>query len=143
MKQEEIPAETEADSARWWKSHLNTIGLFIGTHGLAVFLVVFYTVYLYPRSEAERKEWIEQITRIRQIIEPETRTLTATQADAVLSIARRSFIQDLQHTVFQSTRFRDEGGWGGSENSMRFWNEDFRFSNLTDKTARSNEKAAT
>lgn len=110
----------------WWKSQLNIIGLFIGTHGLAVFLVVFYTVYLYPRSEAERKEWIEQITRVRQLIEPETRALTATQAEAVLSIARRSFSQDLQSNLELFSNYSERGGMSWSDSSISFWGEDFR-----------------
>jgi hypothetical protein len=108
----------QASVAPWWKGHLNFIGLFIGTHGLAVFLVVYYTVYLYPKAERERGEWIEQITRVRQLLEPETRALTSAQADAVLSIAKTAFIQQLQAEIQLLERFSDRGmSW--SESSIK------------------------
>jgi hypothetical protein len=35
---------------------LKTIGLFIGTYGLAVFLVIYYAIRLYPEIQKERGE---------------------------------------------------------------------------------------
>lgn len=123
-----VQPENPSTEMIWWKGHLNVIGLFIGTHGLAVFLVVFYTVYLYPRGEEERKQWIEQITSIRMLVEPETRKLTILQADAVLSIAKRAFTQDLQLNLKLMLQNNDSSvGWSGSDSSIRFWNEEFIF----------------
>lgn len=123
-----VQPENPSTEMIWWKGHLNVIGLFIGTHGLAVFLVVFYTVYLYPRGEAERKEWIEQITSIRMLVEPATRTLTTSQADAVLSIAKRAFIQDLQLNLELMLQNNNSFvSWSRDDDSIRFWNEEFIF----------------
>jgi hypothetical protein len=80
----------------WWKEPLNVAGLFIGTHGLAVFLVIYYTIYLYPRAETERGQWITEISSIRQLLDPETRSLSLPQAETVLGIAKFAFIQRLQ-----------------------------------------------
>ena len=137
-----VQPENPSTDMTWWKGHLNVIGLFIGTHGLAVFLVVFYTVYLHPRGEAERKEWIEQITSIRMLVEPVTRTLTISQADAVLSIAKRAFTQDLQlrlELVAQQNDLTATMNWGGGD--IEFWGEMFIFEDKYVSSAPVNEQA--
>lgn len=76
---------------------LQVVGNFIGTHGLAVFLVIFYTLIIYPQSQNERKEWIEEITKVKQMIDPKSRPINYIQADAVLRIVTSSFIERLNY----------------------------------------------
>jgi hypothetical protein len=73
--------------------YLATIGQFVGTYGLAVFLVVYYAIKLYPQVEAERGKWIEEITRLRQLVDPATRSLTRHHAEAILKLAAYSFFE--------------------------------------------------
>ncbi len=75
---------------------LNKIGIFIATHGLAVFLVVYYAVWMYPQLRKERKEWIEQITRLRQLVDPETRPLTIRQAEVAFELAINAYLDKLR-----------------------------------------------
>jgi hypothetical protein len=75
---------------------LKTIGLFIGTYGLAVFLVVYYAIRLYPEIQKERGEWIRQITLLRQLIDPGNRSLTMDQAKVVLQLVSGAFADRLK-----------------------------------------------
>jgi hypothetical protein len=75
---------------------LNQIGIFIATHGLAVFLVVYYAVWMYPQLREERKDWIEQITRLRQLVDPETRPLTIRQAEVAFELAINAYLDKLR-----------------------------------------------
>jgi hypothetical protein len=75
---------------------LKTIGLFIGTYGLAVFLVVYYAVRLYPEIQKERGEWIRQITILRQLIDPGNRSLTRDQANVVLQLVSSILVDRLK-----------------------------------------------
>lgn len=88
---------------------LHVVGNFIGTHGLAVFLVVFYTLIIYPQSQNERKEWIEEITRVKQMIDPKSRPINYIQADAILRIVTSSFIERLIYNSRDITSFSDLG----------------------------------
>ncbi len=72
--------------------NLQTVGVFIGTHGLAVFLVVYFTLFLYPKMESERGEWIRDITELKQLVNPATRPVTAQQAEAILNIVASNFV---------------------------------------------------
>ena len=83
------------------QSTLSAISGFIGTHGLAVFLVVFYAVVIYPQSQKERSDWIEQITRVRLLVDPGTRPLSIPQADAVYRIVIESFSEKLRNIADQ------------------------------------------
>src|SRR5437868_6193452 len=76
--------------------YLETIGKFVGTYGLAVFLVLYYAVRLYPEIQKERAEWIRQITRLRQLVDPATRPLTRDQARTVLQLASDAFADRLR-----------------------------------------------
>jgi hypothetical protein len=75
---------------------LETIGKFVGTYGLAVFLVLYYAVRLYPEMQKERGEWIKQITRLRQLVDPISRPLTREQAKTVMQITSDGFADRLQ-----------------------------------------------
>jgi len=90
---------------------LETIGKFIGTYGLAVFLVLYYAVKLYPEMQRERGEWIRQITRLRQLVDPGTRPLTRDQAKTVMQLASDAFADRLLFTLGAREAPR---GWGSS-----------------------------
>lgn len=75
---------------------LKAVGLFLGTYGLAVFLVVYYAIRLYPEIQKERGEWIRQITILRQLIDPGNRSLTRDQARVVLDLASDAFTDRLK-----------------------------------------------
>ena len=80
-------------------NYLETIGKFIGTYGLAVFLVLYYAVKLYPEMQRERAEWIRQITRLRQLVDPGTRPLTRDQAKTVMQLASDALADRLLFTL--------------------------------------------
>jgi len=99
-----LPPEEANIGANSWLSdqgdvmnldYLETIVKFIGTYGLAVFLVLYYAVKLYPETQKERDEWIRQITRLRQLVDPATRPLTRDQARTVLQLASDSLADRL------------------------------------------------
>lgn len=90
-----------------FKDTLEVIGKFVGTHGLAVFLVVFYTVAIYPQSQKEREQWIEQITKLRQLVDPATRPINELQADAILNISSSYFIDALSNRVQRDKQYED------------------------------------
>lgn len=106
--------------------YLNVIGLFIGTHGLAVFLVVYYATILYPELRQERGDWIEQITRLRQLVDPTTRPLNRSQAEAVLGIITNVHLERLRQNteIFASQR---DTSMSWSLDSIRFWGEEYEF----------------
>ena len=91
----------QAPAAQIDMSLLREIGVFVGTYGLAVFLVVYYAVKLYPELRSERGEWIREITKLRQLIDPATRSLTRDQAKAVLQLASDALVDRLR-LIFQS-----------------------------------------
>lgn len=121
------------DKFNLFESALKSIGLFIGTYGLAVFLVVYYAIKLYPELREERSEWIKQITAVRQIIDPETRPLTRVQADAVMDITINIYLSELKHAVDLFSRYYGEGGANSSENSVKIWDVEFEFNERSDE----------
>ena len=92
---------------------LKTIGLFIGTYGLAVFLVIYYAIRLYPEIQKERGEWIRQITILRQLIDPGTRSLTRDQTSVVLQLVSDAFVDRLAMGGGGKAFRRESGGWVG------------------------------
>jgi hypothetical protein len=60
--------------------------------GLAVFLVIYYAIRLYPEIQRERGEWIRQITLLRQLIDPGNRSITRDQAKVVLQLVSDAFL---------------------------------------------------
>ncbi|PSV47308.1 hypothetical protein [Photobacterium indicum] len=68
----------------------------VATHGLAVFLVIFYTLIIYPESQQERSAWIQEITKVRMLVDPVSRPLNTIQADAISKIAIDQFIARLR-----------------------------------------------
>lgn len=113
--------------------YLKSIGIFLGTYGLAVFLVVYYTVKLYPEVREERGMWIEEIAAIREIVDPETRPLTRLQAEAVMGLATKAFLRDVERglTYFVYGDRRSDG-MGSVEGGVAAWGERFRMSNAAD-----------
>jgi hypothetical protein len=87
--------------------YLETVGKFIGTYGLAVFLVLYYAVRLYPEIQKERAEWIRQLTRLRQLVDPASRPLTRDQARTVMQLASDALADRLRLVLDVS--FRDSG----------------------------------
>jgi hypothetical protein len=100
-------------------SYLETIGKFIGTYGLAVFLVLYYAVRLYPQMQKERDDWIRQITRLRQLVDPITRTLTRDQARTVLQLASDAFADRLR--LFLDSRGSSHGSLWSNEGEVKTW----------------------
>lgn len=78
---------------------LQQVGTFVGTYGLAVFLVVYYVLRMYPQVSAERKEWIAEVTRLEQLINPDTRPVTLSQAEVVGDIAIDAYMNKLSTLV--------------------------------------------
>lgn len=105
-------------------TYFNAIGIFIGTHGLAVFLVVYYTTVLYPRVTAERKEWIEEITMLRQLVNPETRPVNQNQAETILKIIATSFVEKLDlHSEYLTYQCDNPIEW--DTNSITLWGDEY------------------
>lgn len=110
--------------------YLETVGKFIGTYGLAVFLVLYYAVKLYPEIQKERAEWIRQITRLRQLVDPATRPLTRDQARTVLQLAGDA-LADRLRLALDAGFGVDRGMWspgGGSEEvTANLFGQEFSF----------------
>ena len=80
---------------------LSSFTEFIKDHGIAIFLVVFFVVYIYPEQARERKEWITQITKLQDSLDPTKRNITSEQSKIILELALESFIQSLTSTMSQ------------------------------------------
>tara|TARA_B110000467_G_scaffold5051_1_gene4394 strand:- start:3606 stop:4496 length:891 start_codon:yes stop_codon:yes gene_type:complete len=80
---------------------LASFGGFIKDHGIAIFLVVFFVIYIYPEQADERKEWITQITKLQDSLDPAKRNITSDQSKIILELALDNFIQSLQSTMSQ------------------------------------------
>jgi hypothetical protein len=116
-----LPNGTPPSSVGGLKNTLNVVSNFIGTHGLAVFLVVFYALVIYPQSQDERKQWIEQITKVKQLVDPANRPISLTQAEAVLRIVVFGFTERL---LFYSRDYRDYYSRGYYEEDYPYYDED-------------------
>src|SRR5262245_43617817 len=75
---------------------LQPIGVFLGTYGLAVFLVLYYTIKIYPSAQEERREWLQEVTNLEQALREETRSLTADQAKHAIALATHSYFAGLR-----------------------------------------------
>ena len=71
---------------------LASFGGFIKDHGIAIFLVVFFVIYIYPEQADERKEWITQITKLQDSLDPAKRNITSDQSKIILELALDNFI---------------------------------------------------
>jgi hypothetical protein len=95
---------------------LKQVGTFIGTYGLAVFLVVYYVLKMYPQVSAERKEWIAEVTRLESLVNPDTRPVTLSQAEVVSDIAIDAYMNRLSTVTanysWRGGRSGKPGGWG-------------------------------
>jgi len=87
---------------------LQPVSTFIGTYGLAVFLVVYYVLKMYPQVSAERREWIAEITRLEQLVNPDTRPVTLSQAEVVGDIAIDAYMNRLR-TLTSDRNWRSGG----------------------------------
>lgn len=114
-----------------WLRNLEPLSRFIATHGLAVFLVVYYAVFLYPEAYRERGEWIQELTELRRAVAPETRPVSEAQATVILGYATDLFFEtlesELQRFLFESKRtyYSWETGWG-YEPGIRIFNQEFK-----------------
>ena len=58
-------------------------------------------IYIYPEQADERKEWITQITKLQDSLDPAKRNITSDQSKIILELALDNFIQSLQSTMSQ------------------------------------------
>jgi hypothetical protein len=95
-----------------WIQVLEPISKFIGTYGLAVFLVVYYAVWLYPDSFKERGAWITKIEELRRSINPEEKPLTSSQAECLLDYVTDLYFLNVQSELPLNnfSRFLPTGG---------------------------------
>ncbi len=82
-----------------WMDSLEPISRFISTHGLAVFLVIYYATVLYPDAMKERAVWIEQITELRKAVAPDSRAINLNQARVVIDMVSESFVNKLEDEI--------------------------------------------
>ncbi|WP_394128636.1 hypothetical protein [Vibrio hepatarius] len=71
----------------------------LSTHGLAVFLVVYYAMFLYPDSFKERGAWIAKIEELRRSINPEDKPLTVSQTESILDYVTDLYFLNVQSEV--------------------------------------------
>jgi hypothetical protein len=82
---------------------LSPVGSFIEKHGLAIFLVVFYVIYINPKSSDERKEWLVSVTELKQMVQEENRVLTKAQASSIMYLAANSIRNNLWNQGTRNT----------------------------------------
>ena len=123
-------------------SWLQPVSTFIGTYGLAVFLVVYYVLKMYPQVSAERREWIAEVTRLEQLVNPDTRPVTLSQAEVVGDIAIDAYMNKLSVLTADRTWRRGLTGSSGfgekaSEGyiSRHFFGEQFQYDPKKDDAA--------
>lgn len=80
---------------------LRPAGNFIKDHGVAIFLVVFFVVVIYPEQADERKDWITQITKLQESLDPSKRPITEDQATIILDLVTESFVQSIEASMGQ------------------------------------------
>ncbi len=108
------------------RDYLSTIGVFIGTHGVAVFLVVYYTMWLYPDAREERGKWLTQISLLREQLTPQTRKASLEQASATLYLAADNFIERLKLILeIADNKFPGTNQSTNGSTSFSIWNETF------------------
>jgi hypothetical protein len=95
------PAQAPTPVSSGLSNTLPVIGLFIKDHGIAIFLVVFFVLFIYPEQAKERKEWITQITKLQDSLDPSNRSITPEQSKIILELALEAFIQSIQATMSQ------------------------------------------
>lgn len=107
------------------KSTLAATGAFIKDHGIAIFLVVFFVIVIYPEQAQERKEWIIQITELQDSLDPSKRPVSADQAEIILDLVTDVFVQSIESTMqteliwFQRESISIGGGYIGDTNMKR------------------------
>jgi hypothetical protein len=81
-----------------WDTIKNSAVQIIATHGLAVFLVLFYVFKMYPEEREERKAFLTELTELRRAlsVDPEKRPLTAVQANAILEMQLDRFVHAVE-----------------------------------------------
>jgi len=75
---------------------LPSIGSFVKDHGIAIFLVIFFVVVIYPNQAQERKEWILQISKLQEALDPSKRPISKKQAMIILELATESYVQSIE-----------------------------------------------
>lgn len=117
-------------------SFLGSASTFIKDHGVAIFLVVFFVVVIYPEQAKERKEWITQITELQDSLDPAKRPMSPDQASIILDLVTEVFIQSIESTMQTELIARQRGafygssygtgGFNGKEVSLTLLNEEFK-----------------
>lgn len=83
----------------------------LGTHGLAVFLVVYYAIYLYPDSFKERGAWITKIEELRRSINPEEKPMSSSQTESILDYVTDLYFLNVQSELpFNTYSYSTPGG---------------------------------
>ena len=90
-----------------WTDNLEPLSRFIATHGLAVFLVVYYATVLYPDAMKERAIWIEQITELRKAVDPDSRPVSLNQARIITDLVSDNFINKLKNEISKTIQQED------------------------------------
>ncbi|MCP4987621.1 MAG: hypothetical protein GY928_16645 [Colwellia sp.] len=85
---------------------LHAVGNFVTRHGIAVFLVVFYVVYIYPSEIDLRDKWVKEMALLRVALDPQKRPLDERQARAVLDFMVQSFTVSLQGKIVREIEDR-------------------------------------
>lgn len=92
-------------------SSLEPVGKFIGTYGLAVFLVVYYAIWLYPDSFKERGAWITKIEELRRSINPEDKPMSTSQTESILDYVTDLYFLNVQSELpFNTYSYSTPGG---------------------------------
>lgn len=81
------------------ENKLTSMVKILSTHGLAVFLVVYYAMFLYPDSFKERGAWITKIEELRRSINPEDKPLTTSQTESILDYVTDLYFLNVQSEV--------------------------------------------
>jgi len=90
---------------------LETSSKLIATHGLAVFLVIYYAIFLYPTFYKERESWITQIEELRRSINPDEKRMSASQAESILDYVTDLYVLNVKSELpINSYAFMLPGG---------------------------------
>jgi hypothetical protein len=84
---------------------------FIKYHGIAIFLVVFFVLEIYPEQQKEREEWINEISLLREALNPTNRSLTQDQARSILDLVSVDYTRTLEEVFFKKIdEYYDDAG---------------------------------
>ena len=62
---------------------------------------MFFVIVIYPEQATERKEWITQMTKLQESLDPAKRPVSEEQASIILDLATESYIQAIEASMAQ------------------------------------------